>query len=105
MELGVPVYVPVLSKYPNKAKGFPFTEPDTNITFATAEPENMKFPLSVPLRVVCTVNELPLPSVRVAVTWSEPEAKFSVPAYVPARFGTRVPVNVPESEQLELVPE
>ena len=46
-----------------------------------------------------------MPSVSVAVTWSEPEGKFKIPENVPARLGTWVPVNVPESEQLELVPE
>ena len=48
MELGVPVYLPLLSKYPNEENGFPFTEPETNITFATAEPEKVKVPLSAP---------------------------------------------------------
>ncbi len=75
------------------------------MTFATAEPEKTKFPLSVPLSVVCTVKELLPVSVRVAVTWSGPEGKFNVPENVPARFGTCVPVNVPESEQFGFVPE
>jgi hypothetical protein len=99
------VYVPLLSKYPNRENSFPFTEPETNITFAIAEPEKVNVPLSAPAMVVCTVSELPVPSVRVAVTTSEPEGKFNVPENVPARLGTCDPTNVPESEQFEFVPE
>ena len=36
---------------------FHFTEPETNITLATADPENVKLPLSTPLSVVCTVRK------------------------------------------------
>lgn len=55
--------------------------------------------------MVYTVKELLVVSVRVAVTWSGPEGKFNVPENVPARFGTCVPVKVPESEQFGFVPE
>src|SRR5258708_40213522 len=105
MELATPVYVPLLSKYPNKENGLPFTTPETNITFATADPENVKVPLSVPLKLVWTTKVLLALSLRVAVTSSGPNAKFNVPEKVPASRGTTEPVNVPESEQFAFEPE
>jgi len=105
MDFAVPVYAPLLSKYPNSENEFAPTVPETNTTFPTADPEKVKVPLSVPDNVACTVKDELLPSVSVADTWSEPVGKLSVPLKVPARFGTWVAVNVPESEQLELLPE
>jgi hypothetical protein len=81
--------------------------PDTRKTFPIVDPVKVKAPLSVPLSVAARVRELLLPSLKAALTLSDPKLVqppdtgvkqvVRVPAYVPDSFGVSVAVNVPAS--------